>query len=167
MPNAIHVFSEIGRLKQVMLHRPGRELENLVPDHLNRLLFDDIPFLEQARAEHDRFAEVLRQNDVEVLYLEDLAAESLTSPEIKQQFLKDYLAETTIQSSEIIKEVTDYFMSCDNDRELIDKTMAGLAKNELELPNTQSLAGTVDDQYPFDRSNAKFVFYTRSLCDDW
>ncbi|WP_312731377.1 arginine deiminase family protein, partial [Enterococcus sp.] len=102
MPNAIHVFSEIGRLKQVMLHRPGRELENLVPDHLNRLLFDDIPFLEQARAEHDRFAEVLRQNDVEVLYLEDLAAESLTSPEIKQQFLKDYLAETTIQSPEII-----------------------------------------------------------------
>ena len=161
MPNAIHVFSEIGRLKQVMLHRPGRELENLVPDHLNRLLFDDIPFLEQARAEHDRFAEVLRQNDVEVLYLEDLAAESLTSPEIKQQFLKDYLAETTIQSSEIIKEVTDYFMYCDNDRELIDKTMAGLAKNELELPNTQSLAGTVDDQYPFLIDPMPNLYFTR------
>ena len=161
MPNAIHVFSEIGRLKQVMLHRPGRELENLVPDHLNRLLFDDIPFLEQARAEHDRFAEVLRQNDVEVLYLEDLAAESLTSPEIKQQFLKDYLAETTIQSSEIIKEVTDYFLSCDNDRELIDKTMAGLAKNELELPNTQSLAGTVDDQYPFLIDPMPNLYFTR------
>lgn len=161
MPNAIHVFSEIGRLKQVMLHRPGRELENLVPDHLNRLLFDDIPFLEQARAEHDRFAEVLRQNDVEVLYLEDLAAESLTSPEIKQQFLKDYLAETTIQSSEIIKEVTDYFMSCDNDRELIDKTMAGLAKNELELPNIQSLAGTVDDQYPFLIDPMPNLYFTR------
>jgi arginine deiminase len=144
-----------------MLHRPGRELENLVPDHLNRLLFDDIPFLEQARAEHDRFAEVLRQNDVEVLYLEDLAAESLTSPEIKQQFLKDYLAETTIQSSEIIKEVTDYFMSCDNDRELIDKTMAGLAKNELELPNTQSLAGTVDDQYPFLIDPMPNLYFTR------
>ncbi|MFW8619330.1 arginine deiminase [Enterococcus innesii] len=161
MPNAIHVFSEIGRLKQVMLHRPGRELENLVPDHLNRLLFDDIPFLEQARAEHDRFAEVLRQNDVEVLYLEDLAAESLTSPEIKQQFLKDYLAETTIQSSEIIKEVTDYFLSCDNDRELIDKTMAGLAKNELELPNTKSLAGTVDDQYPFLIDPMPNLYFTR------
>ncbi|MBW9324668.1 arginine deiminase [Enterococcus casseliflavus] len=161
MPNAIHVFSEIGRLNQVMLHRPGRELENLVPDHLNRLLFDDIPFLEQARAEHDRFAEVLRQNDVEVLYLEDLAAESLTSPEIKQQFLKDYLAETTIQSTEIIKEVTDYFLSCDNDRELIDKTMAGLAKNELELPNTQSLAGTVDDQYPFLIDPMPNLYFTR------
>ena len=95
MSNAIHVFSEIGRLKQVMLHRPGRELENLVPDPLNRLLFDDIPFLEQARAEHDQFADVLRNNNVEVLYLEDLAAEALTSQEIKEQFIKEYLEETT------------------------------------------------------------------------
>ena len=45
----IHVFSEIGKLKKVMLHRPGKELENLMPDHLERLLFDDIPFLEDAQ----------------------------------------------------------------------------------------------------------------------
>ena len=40
----IRVFSEIGKLKKVMLHRPGKELENLQPDYLERLLFDDIPF---------------------------------------------------------------------------------------------------------------------------
>ena len=45
----IHVFSEIGKLKKVMLHRPGKELENLMPDYLERLLFDDIPFLEDAQ----------------------------------------------------------------------------------------------------------------------
>lgn len=45
----IHVFSEIGKLKTVMLHRPGKEIENLMPDHLERLLFDDIPFLEDAQ----------------------------------------------------------------------------------------------------------------------
>ena len=44
MNEPIHVFSEIGRLKQVMLHRPGKELENLMPDYLEQLLFDDIPF---------------------------------------------------------------------------------------------------------------------------
>lgn len=44
----IQVFSEIGKLKKVMLHRPGKELENLLPDYLERLLFDDIPFLEDA-----------------------------------------------------------------------------------------------------------------------
>ncbi len=45
----IHVFSEIGKLKKVCLHRPGKELENLMPDYLERLLFDDIPFLEDAQ----------------------------------------------------------------------------------------------------------------------
>lgn len=48
----IQVFSEIGKLKKVMLHRPGKELENLLPDYLERLLFDDIPFLEDAQKEH-------------------------------------------------------------------------------------------------------------------
>ena len=51
----IHVFSEIGKLKKVCLHRPGKELENLMPDYLERLLFDDIPFLEDAQKEHDNF----------------------------------------------------------------------------------------------------------------
>ena len=68
----IHVFSEIGKLKKVCLHRPGKELENLMPDYLERLLFDDIPFLEDAQKEHDAFAEALRNEGIEVLYLEQL-----------------------------------------------------------------------------------------------
>ena len=89
----IHVFSEIGKLKKVMLHRPGKELENLMPDHLERLLFDDIPFLEDAQKEHDAFADALRKEGIEVLYLEKLAAESLTSPEIRNEFIEEYLDE--------------------------------------------------------------------------
>ena len=78
----IHVFSEIGKLKKVMLHRHGKEIENLVPDSLERLLFDDIPFLEDAQKEHDDFAQALRDEGVEVLYLETLAAESLVNQEV-------------------------------------------------------------------------------------
>ena len=63
----LHNTSEIGRLRRVMLHRPGRELENLMPDNLERLLFDDIPYLKAAQAEHDAFAACLRQNGVEVV----------------------------------------------------------------------------------------------------
>ena len=70
----IDVTSEIGRLKRVMLHRPGKEVENLVPEYLGRLLFDDIPYIKVAQQEHDAFAELLMQNGAEVLYLEDLAA---------------------------------------------------------------------------------------------
>ena len=47
----LHNTSEIGRLKKVMLHRPGRELENLMPEYLERLLFDDIPYLKVAQAD--------------------------------------------------------------------------------------------------------------------
>ena len=58
----IHVFSEIGKLKKVMLHRPGKELENLLPDYLERLLFDDIPFLEDAQKEHDALKFFISKN---------------------------------------------------------------------------------------------------------
>ena len=68
----IHVTSEIKPLKKVLLHRPGRELLNLTPDTLQELLFDDIPFLKVAQEEHDAFAQILRDNGVEVVYLEDL-----------------------------------------------------------------------------------------------
>ncbi|MGB4607173.1 MAG: arginine deiminase family protein, partial [Sedimentibacter sp.] len=73
----INVFSEIGKLKKVLLHRPGKELENLMPEYLDRLLFDDIPYLKIAQEEHDAFAQIFRDKGVEVVYLEDLAAESL------------------------------------------------------------------------------------------
>ena len=69
MHNEINVFSEIAPLKTVLLHRPGKELLNLTPDTLQQLLFDDIPFLKVAAAEHDVFAQILKDNGTEVLYL--------------------------------------------------------------------------------------------------
>jgi len=67
----LNVKSEIKELKKVLLHRPGRELENLTPKWLNQLLFDDIPWLDLAQKEHDAFADIFRENGVEVLYLVD------------------------------------------------------------------------------------------------
>ena len=61
----IHVTSEIGPLRRVLLQRPGRELEHLSPETMEQLLFDDIPFLHRAQQEHDRFAELLRENGFE------------------------------------------------------------------------------------------------------
>ena len=82
METGIHNTSEIGRLRKVLLHRPGQELENLMPEYLERLLFDDIPYLKEAQAEHDAFAQCLRDAGVEVVYLIDLVVNSLTSPEV-------------------------------------------------------------------------------------
>src|SRR5574344_2865848 len=95
----INVNSEIKPLKRVLLHRPGNELLNLTPDSLTRLLFDDIPYLPVAQAEHDDFARILRENGVEVLYLEDLMAEVLDLyPEVREKFIKQFIKEAGIKT---------------------------------------------------------------------
>ena len=161
MTKPIQLFSEIGRLRKVMLHRPGAELENLMPDYLDRLLFDDIPFLQQAQKEHDFFADTLRQNGVEVLYLEDLAAETLISTEAKEVFLNSFLDEALIQDEYIRKEVFAYFMSIKDPRSLIDYTMAGLKKNELSIPDRLNLTALVEESYPFLIDPMPNLYFTR------
>ena len=95
----IHVTSEIKPLKKVLLHRPGRELLNLTPDTLQELLFDDIPFLKVAQEEHDAFAQILRDNGVEVVYLEDLMTEVLQlNPKLVEPFLYQWLSEGNIKT---------------------------------------------------------------------
>ena len=74
MIKGIHNFSEIGKLQRVLLHRPGREIEALTPSTMERLLFDDVPFLKAAQEEHDAFADLLRKNGVEVIYYEEETA---------------------------------------------------------------------------------------------
>ena len=69
--------SEVGRLRTVMLHRPGPELKRLTPRNNDKLLFDGIPWVRRAQDEHDAFAAALRDRDVEVLYLTDLLTETL------------------------------------------------------------------------------------------
>ena len=69
MKNIISNFSEIAPLKKVLMHRPGDEFLNLTPNTLERLLFDDIPYLKQAQMEHDAFTNALRAEGVEVVYL--------------------------------------------------------------------------------------------------
>ena len=97
--NAIDVKSEIAPLKKVLLHRPGKELLNLTPDTLSRLLFDDIPFLPDAQKEHDEFAHILKENGIEVVYLEDLMAEVLElSDEIEDKFIKQFIYEAGIRT---------------------------------------------------------------------
>src|SRR3954467_7801357 len=72
-----HVASEVGRLRTVLLHRPGNELRRLTPRNSADLLFDDIPWVGRAQDEHDGFAAALRNRDVEVLYVQDLLIETI------------------------------------------------------------------------------------------
>src|SRR3984885_1072893 len=78
-----HVDSEVGRLRQGILHRPDLELKRLTPDNISDLLFDDMLWVSRAQAEHDAFAEALRSRGVVVHYYGDLLAQTLDIPEAR------------------------------------------------------------------------------------
>lgn len=134
--SGIHVTSEIGNLKKVCLHRPGEELLNLPPFELERLLFDDVPFLEVAQAEHDTFADLMRGEGVEVLYIEDLVAEVFDrDPSLRAKFLDQYMAEAGIAVEEYKPIAREALEAITDNRAFVDKTIAGLTKAELGLSN--------------------------------
>ncbi len=87
------VTSEVGRLRTVVLHRPGRELQRLTPRNNDRLLFDGIPWVSRAQAEHDAFAGALSDRGVEVLYLVDLLREAMDVPAARDEAVVAALAD--------------------------------------------------------------------------
>ena len=161
--SALHNTSEIGRLRTVMLHRPGRELENLMPEYLERLLFDDIPYLKVAQEEHDAFAQCLRNNGVEVLYLADLVAQTIEEPSVREELVEQFLDEADLNKHRIREILRDYFAEMDN-RTLVDTMMAGVRKSDVRSFETGKLADYMrfrSDDYPFLIDPMPNLYFTR------
>lgn len=157
----INVRSEINPLKKVLLHRPGKELLNLTPDSLERLLFDDIPFLKVAQAEHDRFAEILRENGVEVVYLEDLVAETLDlNPELKVQFLKQFIEEGGVKLDVYKEALLKFFLSYTDTKEMVLKTMEGVNMSELSIER-KDLVSQLEDPTELILDPLPNLYFTR------
>lgn len=163
MNTPLHNTCEIGRLRTVMLHRPGRELENLMPEYLDRLLFDDIPYLKVAQEEHDAFARCLKDQGVEVLYLADLVAETIEDRGVREELVEQFLDEAELtkhRAREILKE---YFAEMDN-RSLVDTMMAGIRKSDIRGFETGKLADFLSfrsDDYPFLIDPMPNLYFTR------
>lgn len=143
----INVKSEISKLKTVLVHRPGRELENLTPKWLDLLLFDDIPWLKAAQEEHDLFVKVLKDNGVNVLYLVDLVHESIINDQILNAFIDEFLFESKIFDSKVLNKVKNYLLKFDA-KAMISKMISGISKDEIKGLKTISLKYRIDD-YPF------------------
>ena len=136
----IHVDSEIKPLRKVLLHRPDRELLNLSPDTLSEMLFDDIPYLRVAQQEHDAFAGVLRDNGVEVVYLEDLMSEVLDqNPELTERFIYQWLAEGDIKTKRWQDKLYRYLIKHYQGKDLVLKTMEGITMKEMHEEMGSSL----------------------------
>ena len=162
METGIHNTSEIGRLKKVLLHRPGAELENLMPEYLERLLFDDIPFLREAQREHDAFADCLRSQGVEVVYLTDLVVNSLTSGEVRQDLLRQFLDESGVRDNRTRGLLEDYLGSMP-DKEMVSAMMAGVRKDQLRARSGKlgDYLSAVEDGYPFAVDPMPNLYFTR------
>ena len=158
----IQVRSEILPLKRVLLHRPGLELEHLVPDTLERLLFDDIPYLKGAQTEHDRFAEVLAQNNVEVVYLSELVAETLArDAELKRQFIRDFLKESGAIALRYRQELFAYLDSMTDIHEMVLKTMGGVRFDELAPGSKDALTTLLHKRSDFALEPIPNLYFTR------
>lgn len=159
----INVKSEIMPLKKVLLHRPGGELLNLTPNTLEELLFDDIPFLQVAQQEHDAFADILRQQGVEVLYLEDLMAEVLDNdPDLREQFLRQYIYEGGIRTERYQNILYDYINeNWPDNKAMVEKTMAGTNLQELTTDKSNSLVDLVSDATKLVLAPMPNLYFTR------
>lgn len=167
MENPINVKSEIGKLKTVLLHRPGKELEGLVPEYMTRMLFDDVPYLKVAQEEHDAFAQVLRDNGVEVLYLDKMVEESLYTEELKWQFVREMVKSSKQADRRLTENLINYLGNMPA-LEMIHKVMAGVRYDELNVLNLsdisdeqKELTDYLKDDYPFVMDPMPNLYFTR------
>ena len=135
----LHVDSEVGRLRRVVLHRPGLELQRLTPANCSELLFDDVLWVKRARQEHDAFAQTLRDRGVEVLYLDELLGETLADDTARKWVIEHTVSEHELGPM-LAPEVRDHLMTLDAPamaRGLIGGLLAS------DLPGRRGLAGAM------------------------
>ena len=159
MKPGINNYSEIGKLNKVLLHRIDDEIEGLVPDNFERLLFDDIPYLKVAQQEHDKFADVLRENDVEVIYYVDETVKALRDRKVRERFVKEFVSESDIHSDAVKEALEEYLMSM-SVKDMVEKTISGVKKSELSVKST-SLADYISSGYPYYTDPMPNLYFTR------
>ncbi len=160
MEPGIHNYSEIGKLNKVLLHRPGREIEALTPSTMERLLFDDVPFLKVAQEEHDAFARVLRDNGVEVIYYEEETAKALTNKAIREEFVNQMMEMSFVESEGMKHAIHDFLMGL-SPRKMVEEIIAGVKRSDLGQVKTDSLSDLAHSEYPFVMDPMPNLYFTR------
>lgn len=160
MKPGINNYSEIGKLNKVLLHRLGGEIEALVPDNFERLLFDDIPYLKIAQQEHDRFAEILRDNGVEVIYYVDETAKALEDKAVREEFIRKFIDESDIYSQGVKEALFDYLTKMPT-KKMVETVIAGIKKTDIPPVKTTSLADYIAAGYPYYTDPMPNLYFTR------
>lgn len=156
-PPPPYVDSEVGRLRTVLLHRPGSELARLTPRNTAELLFDGVPWVSRAQDEHDAFAATLRSRDVEVLQLRDLLGEALRIPAAREAVIADVLADPRL-GNDLGGAVLRFLVTLTAD-ELCAVLIGGIAKQEL--PGARGIAWTLLGDHDFVVPPLPNLLFTR------
>ncbi|MDK1018597.1 MAG: arginine deiminase [Actinomycetota bacterium] len=136
------VHSEVGRLRTVMVHRPGLEHRRLTPTNAAELLFDDVIWVDKAEEEHDAFVQVMRDHGVEVLYAQELFSEALAEDGAQRWVLRHMLNERMIgvaaadHASEVIDALTNV--------EIGEFLVSGVVPRELGIDGVHLYYESVD-----------------------
>lgn len=136
------VHSEVGRLRTVMVHRPGLEHRRLTPANMADLLFDDVIWVDKAEQEHDAFTEVMRDRGITVLYAQELFSEALIHEDAKRWVLHHMLNERMIgvAASSHASEVVDAMST----EEIAEFLISGVVPKELGIAGVELFYESVD-----------------------
>ena len=132
----LYVGSEVGTLRRVVLHRPDLELKRLTPRNKDALLFDDVLWVKRARQEHDAFADALAERGVEVLYLEELLAQVLELPAVRDQVIAHTLTAVDL-GPDLGPEVAKW-LGAVSAAELADRLIGGITTTSFRSPAPRS-----------------------------
>lgn len=157
----LNIRSEVGPLKTILLHRPSRELEQLIPKYLDEMLFEDIPYLAQMQVEHDFFAKTLRDRGVEVLYFEELLTDILKDEDVRKNLIDEVVARLLINSADLKRSIKE-FLSGKEPQQLASSLLAGLAKTEIHQQGQENkLSFYIKDDYPFYLDPLPNLYFAR------
>src|ERR1700691_3766183 len=134
---ALGVASEVGRLRQVIVHRPGLELSRLTPRNMTSLLFDDVMWAARAKEEHDVFVQALRDKGVHVHYYARLLAETLETP-AGREFVLDRVCTPENIGPGLVRPVRELADGLESDR-LAEYLIGGVLKADLHPLRARSL----------------------------
>ena len=145
----LNVQSEIGKLRAVLLHRPGLELERIVPASLKEVLFEDIPWLRRMQEEHDAFAQVLRARGVKVYYVEALLQDILKDQPVREALVADVIDQNPSSGNYIDGFLKAYLMSM-TAAQLSETLIAGVLRRDLDhVGREKILADYIHDPEPY------------------
>jgi arginine deiminase len=154
---AMGATSEVGRLRTVMLHRPGPELSRLTPRNNDQLLFDGVPWLARAQEEHDAFAAALADRGVEVLHLDRLLTEVLSFPSARAELIAAAVDDPRLGAS--LQRSASAHLAGLAPEDLSGALIAGLAHDELR--GGRGLAYQVMDRSDFVVPPLPNLLFTR------